>query len=502
MKKLLLVAFAFVMGLSQCAKQRPVMPNYNGPAGDKVIQHVAISASHGNGDSKLNIETGIPAEVLKLTWTDDDVIKVFQVIGGKETEVSEDGGLKLSKIFEGGEQAEFEGEIIATSGEDLIFRSGVKPTSDKFYSQTGKLEDFKGRGFLCVEGKHEYVGDGNYNVTMGLTYAVLKLDLSAIGTESGTTVTITEDGTPVASVMGVKNTSKELYVAVPAPNEYVAPEKELISKAYGFDCDCDVIIAGGKWALVKNTFYTDKVTPGASIKIAPAVFSVDSDKTVWFSKGNLYWDNGVFKFEANQWDYRTWENENSYIGGTYSETGTPSGNCGLFGWSTDGAAGYGTGTSLKDDEYSDTFVDWGCNSINGGNPNRWSTLSKDEWSYLLGRTNSSRTNASLCAWKELDNTHKGFVILPDNTDDDVMNSITSTADLAAYGAVFLPAAGNRYANIIANVGTYGTYWSSTFCTETIPEGVVNHKTSYMMQFGGGDVTYLERVIGRAVRLVR
>ena len=451
-------------------------------------QHVVLNASWDNGGSKI-AEDGIGG----LKWTDEEGKEDIIIVSQNTTEL---GSLKC----EDAEKGIFEGEILETVGK-ITFTFGINSydSPDDFMNQTGDLNKA-----VYLTATADYDAEGNYNVTMTMPqHAVLKLDLSAIGTESGTTVTITEDGTPVASVTGVKNTSKELYVAVPAPNEYVAPEKELISKAYGFDCDCDVIIAGGKWALVKNTFYTDKTIPGKAIKIAPAEFGVASDKTVKFSKGNLYWDNGAFKFEANQWDYRTWENENSYIGGTYSETGTPSGNCGLFGWSTDGAAGYGTGTSLKDDEYSDTFVDWGCNSINGGNPNRWSTLSKDEWSYLLGRTNSSRTNASLCAWKELDNgTHKGFVILPDNTDDDVMNSITTTADLAAYGAVFLPAAGNRYATIIANVGTYGTYWSSTFCTETIPEGVVNHKTSYMMQFGGGDVTYLERVIGRAVRLVR
>lgn len=68
---------------------------------------------------------------------------------------------------------------------------------------------------------------------------------------------------------------------------------------------------------------------------------------------------------------------------------------------------------------------------------------------------------NLRAWKELDDgTHKGLVILPDGPAS-VMSSIRSTADLETYGAVFLPAAGNRDGTDVDDAGSYGNYWSGT-----------------------------------------
>ena len=499
MKKLLLVAFAFVMGLSQCAKQRPVMPNYNGPAGDKVIQHVAISASYDHGDSKLNIETGDAADLLKLTWT-DDVIKVFQVIGGVETEVSEDGGLKLSKIFEGGEQAEFEGEIIATPGEDLIFRSGVKPTSDKFYSQTGKLEDFKEKGFLCVEGKHEYVGDGNYDVPMGLTYAVLKLDLDAFGTVAGTTVTITADDEKVASVVKgqADDNWTELYVAIPAPNDFGTSEKDLVSKTYEFN---NIITIGDyKWELVKSTYYTSKVTQGESIKIVPAEFTVgagptdspDDDVKVHFSKSNLWYgkvgdsQTPTFNFEKKQWEYQP----------TSAGPWNPE-HVSHFIWSrlesVAVADSYDATGATKTDVFFTNADDF---NVNG--EKCWRTLSGDEWKYLLGLSAQSRENAeSLRLPKSI--VGHGLVILPDKTDPAVMGKIESTSDLAKYGAVFLPPVWYRADDKIkSDQGNHG-YWS---CTPGNSEVTRAQNIWFSNTNNGvGSLSGMRRY-GNAVRLVR
>ena len=122
------------------------------------------------------------------------------------------------------------------------------------------------------------------------------------------------------------------------------------------------------------------------------------------------------------------------------------------------------------------------------------TKIKAEWDCpLYTRDNTS----SLCTWKELDGKYNGLVILPDGTDASVMNSITTTADLATHGAVFLPAAGYRDGTGVDLVGSNGLFWSST------PYGV-HVDLAYGMYFdSNGASTYTDyRSYGLSVRLVR
>ena len=164
-----MAAFALVLGFSQCSK-KPVMPSYSGPAGGRIIQHVDMSASYGGGDnnSKLEISTGSAANILSLTWTDGDAIKVYYMEGGEEKPATkDDAGLTMTNLSDDKLEAEFAGDIIAPRDASLIFRSGEKPI---YTGQTGKLEDFKGN-LLCVEGAATCTSEQNasYKVEMTLT---------------------------------------------------------------------------------------------------------------------------------------------------------------------------------------------------------------------------------------------------------------------------------------------------------------------------------------------
>ena len=211
-------------------------------------------------------------------------------------------------------------------------------------------------------------------------------------------------------------------------------------------------------------------------------FSVSSTTTVEFAPGNLYWDGSAFKFEANQWSFADTLNAN---------------HVSHFYWSKDAAEA--TKESFNYEQSMSTEDEFFTNSssfqVAGETAGTWRTLSKDEWDYLL----NSRTDASsLRAWKELDSgTHKGLVILSDGTDASVMESISSTADLATYGAVFLPAAGMRYGTYVYDVGSYDRCWSGT-PREDI-EG-----SAYIMYFDSGSVLVGSsgRTYGSSVRLVR
>lgn len=231
-----------------------------------------------------------------------------------------------------------------------------------------------------------------------------------------------------------------------------------------------------------NKFYGLKDAIAVTLEAASAPkFSVGVNTTVEFAPGNLYWDGSAFHFEANQWSFANTWNANHVSHFYWSATE-----------SVAYAASYSDGSASTSDVF---FTNSSSFQVYGEDAGTWRTLSKAEWDYLL----KTRTDASsLRAWKELDSgEHKGLVILPDGTDASVMESISSTADLATYGAVFLPAAGKRNGTDVGDAGSNGLYWSGTPTED-------NDGRAYNMGFDSGyvDVSYNNRSYGYSVRLVR
>ena len=219
----------------------------------------------------------------------------------------------------------------------------------------------------------------------------------------------------------------------------------------------------------------------------PGLFSVSAGHQVHFSQGNLQYQasTNTWRFAEHQYDYVGTQTAdvNGCYGGNVSGSdnrnisSTYSGWIDLFGWGT------GNNPTLASTTYTDysTFVDWGSNAIiNGGNAvNQWRTLTQSEWYYLL----NSRTNASSKRGTGNINGVGGLIILPDswtlpsgcsftsgfatynpnNYSDWTHNSYTVAQweQMEAAGAVFLPAAGDRYGTNVGNVGSIGNYWSSS-----------------------------------------
>lgn len=226
-------------------------------------------------------------------------------------------------------------------------------------------------------------------------------------------------------------------------------------------------------------------------------FSVSQSKKVRFSKGNLQYNvtNQTWQFADNQYDYLGSNNNASSLVDYF---------------------GYGNSTTLtftsNNDSDFQTWNDWGQNSITngGGTANIWSTLTSDEWGYLLGRSNGTKYGSATVDGK------KGFVILPDNwtttpaglsftsgVSSNNVYSMDEWKDMEDAGAVFLPAAGNRPSSTsgISNVGNHGFYWTST--------GYNDPTKAYSFKFGGtGSSSYAynanyesNRHHGLSVRLV-
>lgn len=289
----------------------------------------------------------------------------------------------------------------------------------------------------------------------------------------------------------------------------------------------------------------------AKIGYAPAVFgglfSVDSDRKVVISQGNLQYNKTTGEWSFLDSQYGTIEQNAINVGVDYANADVVS----LFGWGTSGwdngnayylptntafsgssssATGYGYGpTDGSSYAYSLTGVyqnaDWGVyNAIeNGGDvAGRWHTPSSSDFSWIfVSRTRiSSRVNGTSNARYTFGIVYgmKGIIIFPDDfveptlTQGSIWGPINNksafstnihTTDwylLEAEGAVFLPAAGGHSpTGAVSDVNRYGYYWYSDYYSSDI--GKAN---SFMFNSSSWTVRYTDRsrYMGCAVRLVR
>ena len=267
-------------------------------------------------------------------------------------------------------------------------------------------------------------------------------------------------------------------------------------------------------------------------------FTINNNgEQVFFSQGNLQYIGSAsipyWKFAENQWDV---------LGTTSGQNSKDSRvDRDLFGWGTSGwhdsndpynvnyqpwstststvnlnynSYGYGPSTNMQSPDLTNSSAnyDWGVNNPigNGGNlPNQWRVLTIDEWGYVF---NTRTTNSGIRYAKANVNNVNGIILLPDdwdasfyylsdtNTNDANYSSNTITTSqwstLEQYGAVFLPAAGDRSETSVINVSSYGFYWSTSYCYSSSAFMVVFNSSNLNSQ------SYGSRHIGLSVRLAR
>ena len=220
------------------------------------------------------------------------------------------------------------------------------------------------------------------------------------------------------------------------------------------------------------------------------VFSISSTEKVKFSAGNLLYQasTNTWRFANNQYDILAESNNN--ISKTYD------GWIDLFGW---GTGSNPTNSSDSDDKYT-SFHDWGINEIGGDSANTWRTLTQQEWSYLINRTNLygiARVNGI-----------DGLILLPDDWSSPegiVFKSRYDTTGELGYeyqtftiqqwlkmeenGAVFLPASGQRSGkkwNMYANQWSWSSSrymnytgaWFLTFSSKSVSTDRYSNGMSY------------------------
>ena len=271
----------------------------------------------------------------------------------------------------------------------------------------------------------------------------------------------------------------------------------------------------------------------ARAQTAPAnaingTFSVAADKQVYFSQGNLQYtqSTATWAFAEHQYDMIGTDN---VTGGTVSHDAKDGDEVSgealadkidLFGWSGSTAAvQWGVGISGNATDYSGDFVDWGSNTIGTDAPNTWRTLTENEWEYVLSNRADADTKKGVARINlSSDGTvyANGLILLPDTWTAPAgvtfKSGVASERSLQAYadyqtftlsewqqlesaGAVFLPAAGYRYAKQMYCVHSYAPYWTST------PNDANNAK-QLGCESNRVDMFLSMRNIGMSVRLVQ
>ena len=271
-------------------------------------------------------------------------------------------------------------------------------------------------------------------------------------------------------VITPSSATSTLYAALPAVSSQTVSFSATgsDSKAYVFSKD-GVSFAKGKY--YQSTLKMAEISGALG-----GLFSVSASKKVFFSKGNLKYNGSAWSFFDKQYEYFT------------THDGT---NWDKFGWSTS-ATTYGMNTSTDDGTYSGDFVDWGATMGTG-----WRTLTKDEWTYLFGRTvNGGTGNGKSYTLGQGVNGKLGIVIYP----DDYTGAAYSGSDWSTFeaaGCVFLPAAGFRQGTSVYAAGSRCLYWSSSYGSDA--------KYAYLMEFSSGALIPAEsfnRSYAFSVRLVR
>ena len=226
------------------------------------------------------------------------------------------------------------------------------------------------------------------------------------------------------------------------------------------------------------------VTINATEGARPGKFSVAPGKQVYFSQGNLQattenkGESWTWSFAENQWDFVGNQVANNAIKGR--SVVSDNGSVDLFIWSNSDLC-YGIHVM---ESYFAPLVDWGNNPIsNGGNqPKLWRTLNQEEWEYLFQTREDAANKYGVAKVHDI----PGVVFLPDEwtlpsgleftpgktadvTENGDWTKVASTNiyDINQWhamekkGAVFLPAAGDRYRTGVFADGYVGFYWSAT-----------------------------------------
>jgi len=426
--------------------------------------------------------------VLNATWDANEVVLVYQ--GGSQIGTLHSAASSTNETTLTGTL-----DSAPNTGQDLTLYFHTNDTPS-YAGQDGTLAKIASTYDFCapatITAGSFKVSDNTVSTTGSVSFganqqAIVKFTLidKADGTTPlSATKLVINDGTTDYTITPASATSV-IYAAIPG----FTSKTVKLTATVG---DNTYTYVKASQSFTNGQYY--EITVKTKPDLLSGVFSVSSTKKVKFSKGNLRYASGAWSFFDNQYNYCT-----SYSADAWDK----------FGWSTS-ATTYGMSTSGSG--YSGDFKDWGETMGTG-----WSTLSKDEWTYLLDTRSASNVGGTENGHyaKAKVNDVWGMILFPDTyTHPDGVTAPVgvnkedatgwngnnySSADwtkMESAGCVFLPAAGYRDGSSVYNPGTYGDYWSATSD---------NADFAYNWYFGSGSLKPAinnPRFLGCSVRLVR
>lgn len=517
MKKiaLLVIAFALIIGMTQCKKKAAT------PISDNSIQ-ITLSANNG-GDEKTSFDGE------GFIWSGAD--EYIYVGGNNASGCIGTLRINVESITDGGKKADFTGSIDNSANNTTLYffylgksRGGSAVTTLDFSKQDGTLANVT--DYHVAIGSADYSGGTEvHNVRFDMKMAIARFNTSGFdgsvyihgdGIYSEATVDY-QTGTITGTTKGynlIGAATTDCYVAmIPQPT----PAETNVKFESGAHTGKLTFVRG----IEAGKYYCDNggslaVNAGDPITgVVKGLFAVEGasgiiTKMARFSQGNLQATNS-----EDGWKWSFAPTQYSIIGDATANTAvgnnvvTTAGTVDLFGWVGENSelAAYGINNSTNDSDYGNTTdealkSDWAA-SLGGD----WMTLTSGQWKYIL----SDRTNASQKYGHGKVGDQNGLIILPDafvvpaglsftaGSSEWENSYITDQWDqMEANGAVFLPAAGFRKGTTVNYAGSRGYYWSST-------SNESDADRAYGMNFDSnflGPSSNFNRNRGRSVRLAR
>ncbi len=497
----LCLAAALLLGLSQCKKQEtPITP----PTPEETEEGIHITLDVEDGGKHVVIP-GTNTAVVNYSFGD----KIYVGDGSKYI------GTLTNTGSTGGTSSHFEGIILSPSSETLhfYFVGGLETGTLTKGSTTSFAVDISDQSSnlpVLSYGNAPYRADAtSYTCMLENKCALVKVGLiystsSVVKLMSNSNIkTQASINFNLSNPLNPSDGLDPITAAEDSETKNITLYSQNGKEKWAILLPTDVIV--NNTTVTTVTIGTETYTYGVSVPVLGInnyinsgitidnhpEFSVSVDnsnetetiKKVMFSKGNLQYQasSSTWRFADNQWDYVGNNDNNNSMSAT-------SGNwMDLFGWGT------WTGNNPKPLQISEEAeYTWDNDDFTGelDNHNNWRTLSQGEWNYLLnGR--APNTNARYA--KAMVNNVEGLIVFSDNysqplevtppTNINVYSAPYTgnnySADewntLADYGAVFLPAAGNRTVTTetttegepptttikINEAGNKGYYWTST-----------------------------------------
>ena len=497
--------------LAGCSKEEEQTEN-QGIETENVVVTLTARVSLGNTSSKAVNGDGVK------TFAVGDQIAVVYTNTSTETVKATSQALTAGDISNAKKSAQFTVTLINPVAGSVRY---VYPAS--MVDDSGEMTSLASQdGTLAGLQAFDYA-EGSGTMTSTALPAIDLTNQIAVGKFTLKDYTGTTDLTGISSLTVYSD--GQSYTITPASTlsdtVYVAM-KPITDKAVSFKASDGTYTY---WKLVPSAtlaasnFYPVNVTMGYP-GVLPGQFSVGSTSQVYFSRGNLQATGTILSSPASGWAWAFAEDQYGFIGSAVANNAicdngfvSTGGTVDLFGCSTDNALNYHglhNYNSSQSTSFAGGFDDWGKLAIsNGGNAanSGWRTPDQGEWSYLF----QTRDNfAGKYGYATVSGV-TGVVVLPDawslpegcSFTAGMANGWTTNsydadkwAQMEAFGAVFLPAAGNRYTTSVAEVGTGGYYWSSTF---------KNSAKAYVLSFNEtNDLSVtadIDCYVGLSVRLV-